>query len=243
MTKRKSFILHLDSLDVLDELSDEQAGMLFKAISAHHKGDDYTLNGLLNAVYIPFKNQFDRDEQKYQNICNRNKNNGLKGGRPKTQETQSVNLGSSGNPNKPKKPDNDSKSDNDNKNNIPPIIPQGVDADLWNDFLKLRKSLRAKNTPRALNLLTSKIEEITNKGYNPNTAIENSIENSWKTVYEPKGNNNAQKSITKSVADEFIEELEAERATNSTPDRTMLCSSGHLWEESRAIENIHEGDD
>ena len=31
---RKSFILHKDSLDVLDDLSDEQAGQLFKAIKA-----------------------------------------------------------------------------------------------------------------------------------------------------------------------------------------------------------------
>lgn len=30
--KRKSFLLHVDSLDILDDLDNEQSGLLFKAI-------------------------------------------------------------------------------------------------------------------------------------------------------------------------------------------------------------------
>jgi hypothetical protein len=33
INSRKSFIIHKDSLDILDKLSDEQAGKLFKAIT------------------------------------------------------------------------------------------------------------------------------------------------------------------------------------------------------------------
>ena len=36
---RKSFVLHVDSLDVLDELTNEQAGMLFKAMRSFHIDD------------------------------------------------------------------------------------------------------------------------------------------------------------------------------------------------------------
>ncbi len=34
--ERKSFIVYLDLLDSLDELSDAQAGKLFKTIKAYH---------------------------------------------------------------------------------------------------------------------------------------------------------------------------------------------------------------
>lgn len=119
---RKSFIIHFDALDVLDELTDEQAGQLFKAISQYQKTGKNDLKGVMNAVFIPFKNQFDRDKEKYDSICERNKINGLKGGRPKpkeTQKTQGVISGTQKNPNKPdNKNDNDSKNKNDNKKEV-----------------------------------------------------------------------------------------------------------------------------
>ena len=39
MSGRKSFIIHKDSLSVLDDLTDEQAGKLFKAIKAYQEGE------------------------------------------------------------------------------------------------------------------------------------------------------------------------------------------------------------
>ena len=118
---KTGFILHLDSLSVLDELTNEQAGILFKAIRDYNLGKETKLDFAMRMAFIPFKNQFERDLEKYNNTCERNKNNGSKGGRPKkpkeTEKTQVVFE-------KPKKPDN--KNDNDNKNEI-----------LFNDFWKL----------------------------------------------------------------------------------------------------------
>jgi len=121
--KRKSFIIHIDALDVLDELTDEQAGQLLKAIASYQKTGAHELQGLLGAVFVPFKNQFDRDIIKYNQTCETNKNNGLKGGRPKTEKTQTVILGYSENrqePNltqpNPEKPYNDSDSGNGSDN-------------------------------------------------------------------------------------------------------------------------------
>lgn len=107
---KKSFILHIDSLGILDELSDEQAGQLFKLIYAHHnpnKPKETQITQLVNLAFYPFKSQFDRDFQTYQGIVERNKKNGLVGGRPKKN-----------NPKKPKKADSDNVSDSvsDSKN-------------------------------------------------------------------------------------------------------------------------------
>ena len=116
MSKRKSFLIYIDSLPVLDDLTDEQAGKLFKAISSYHKGEDLELDSLTKIAFSPFKSQFIRDDEKYQKIVERNKNNGLKGGRPKTEENQGEAKepsGLTGNPSKARKADSDSDSDSD----------------------------------------------------------------------------------------------------------------------------------
>lgn len=115
--KRKSFIIHIDSLEILDKLTDEQAGKLFRAIKAHHAGEELELDLTTDLIFTPFKSQFDRDDEKYSKIVERNKNNGLKGGRPKTQEIPEESkkpTGLSGNPEEPKKADSDSGNDSDN---------------------------------------------------------------------------------------------------------------------------------
>jgi hypothetical protein len=80
---KNSFIMYLDSLDVLDELTDDQAGKLFKAIRKIQKGEpNPELDFGLKMALLPFKIQFERDNKKYNAICERNRNNGKKGGRP-----------------------------------------------------------------------------------------------------------------------------------------------------------------
>lgn len=110
---KTGFILHLDSLSVLDELTNEQAGILFKALRDYNEGKEPELDFAMKMAFLPFKNQFQRDLVNYQKTCERNKLNGSKGGRPKkpkeTEETHSV-------LEKPTKPDNDNKNNNDNDN-------------------------------------------------------------------------------------------------------------------------------
>lgn len=115
---KTGFILHLDSLEVLNELTNEQAGILFKAIRDYNLGKEPELDFAMKMAFLPFKNQFVRDFEKYENTCERNKANGAKGGRPKkpkeTEETQVV-------LEEPKKADNKNDNDNKNNNNIPEL--------------------------------------------------------------------------------------------------------------------------
>lgn len=62
---KKSFITHIDSLDILDELTDEQAGKLFKTIKAFHRKQEIETNEIIKMIFIPFKNQYVRDNEKY----------------------------------------------------------------------------------------------------------------------------------------------------------------------------------
>jgi len=56
MKESKSFILHKDSLDILNELTDEQAGQLFKAIWLYQNGEQIELSPLnLLKLYLSVK--------------------------------------------------------------------------------------------------------------------------------------------------------------------------------------------
>jgi hypothetical protein len=80
---KKSFVIHKDSLCILDRLSDEQAGKLFKAIRDIQNGIEPTDDILIQIALEPFVQQFKRDEMKWQSIADRNSINGAKGGRPR----------------------------------------------------------------------------------------------------------------------------------------------------------------
>jgi len=86
--QRTSFLLHFDSLEILNELSDEEAGQLFKAIKAHHDGEEIPLSPLVRVAFSSFKNQFVRDEKKYQETCKRRAEAGSKGGLAKASNTK-----------------------------------------------------------------------------------------------------------------------------------------------------------
>ena len=79
--KRKSFLLHIDSLDILDDLTDSESGELFKAIKDYHCGVTPELSGLVRIAFSPFRNQFARDAEKYSLTCERRAEAGSIGGR------------------------------------------------------------------------------------------------------------------------------------------------------------------
>lgn len=112
---KKSFIIHYDSLSVLDKMSDDQVGKLFRMMKSYHNGREYVCDDFsVELVFEQFKNQFDRDLEKYNNICDRNSNNGKLWWRPKEPKKPS---GLITNPKEPKKADSDSDNKNDSDNN------------------------------------------------------------------------------------------------------------------------------
>ena len=132
---RKSFIIHKDSLSILDDLSDDEAGKLFKAIKNYQLDEAKELPALIKIAFSPFKNQFIRDAEKYQNTVERNRINGSKGGRPINPENPEEPSGLIDNPTKPKKADSDSKSDSDSdsKKDSNSKIPYQLIADAYNE--------------------------------------------------------------------------------------------------------------
>lgn len=126
MAKNKtSFLLYVDLVHTVGKLSDDQAGKLFKHILSYVNDENPVLNDLiLELVFEPIKQQLKRDLKRYEAICLRNKDNGSKGGRPKSKTKKPKKPsglftnpnnpdGSRNNPNNPDEPDNDNDNDTD----------------------------------------------------------------------------------------------------------------------------------
>ena len=75
---KNSFILYHDQKEVIDELDDEQAGKLFKAIYEYNTTGKMELTGALKIIFIPFKTAFDRNDEKWDEIAERRSEAGKK---------------------------------------------------------------------------------------------------------------------------------------------------------------------
>lgn len=144
--KKKSFLLYLDTLEILHKLTDEQAGKLLKAFLAYHSEQDLNLDPMLDLVFFSFQAQFERDLVKYKNIVERNRNNGSRGGRPKNPVKPKEPSGLSGNPTEPKKADSGSGSDSDKDSGSESVNKVTLDrfAEFWNLYGKKSDSAKCK---------------------------------------------------------------------------------------------------
>lgn len=90
---KASFLIYLDYQEQFELLSDEQAGQLIKATIKYEKTGEITeLDGMVKMAFSFIKTQLDRDREKYQAKCEKNRENAKKGGRPKkNQEDNSKN--------------------------------------------------------------------------------------------------------------------------------------------------------
>lgn len=91
---RKSFVLYTESLNVLDFLTDEQSGKLFKAIRNYVKNGSLPEDQMIRIAFSNIKDYLDKDGKIYEERCKRGRENGKFGGRPrKEKETDKTNIG------------------------------------------------------------------------------------------------------------------------------------------------------
>jgi len=107
---KKSFVAYCDWLESFEELTDEEAGRLAKHLFRYVNDlNPEAPDKITKMCFIPIKQSLKRDLVKYEERADRARENGAKGGRPKTQKTQSV-------ISEPKKPVSVSVNDNVNVN-------------------------------------------------------------------------------------------------------------------------------
>lgn len=81
---KKSYVMYKSWTPMILAFSDEQAGILFKAIGKFQAGQQANIDDpLLSGVFEMFKASFSHDDTKYRDRCEKNAINGSKGGRAK----------------------------------------------------------------------------------------------------------------------------------------------------------------
>ena len=131
INSRKSFIIHKDSLDILDKLSDEQAGKLFKAIHFYQKKQEIPkLDFALDLVFTSFLNQFKRDDESYKITCEARKLAGSKGGKQKLANASNCKQKVANLADSESKSKNESKSESKNKNVSEELINHNYKSEL-----------------------------------------------------------------------------------------------------------------
>lgn len=113
---KESFLIYKSFYKPISRLSDKQLGRLFRAIFQYQLGEVVTIEGDIEMAFEFFKSQFELDENKYQSIVERNRENGRKAAIKKEQKDEPKQPnGGEWVPNNPVAADNDKDKDNDNK--------------------------------------------------------------------------------------------------------------------------------
>ena len=192
MAEKSSFVLYDKYEEQIKMLSDQQAGQLFKAIYACRLGQEMTIEDPAVAIlWSVIRQQMAVDEQRYQEVCDKRRAAGQKGGRPakmaaeirpsgRPPQTEGEQMLSASEANaffaSVPDPDGEDESDGDiDKNNFPPQAPQeqtdwherfspamGEKLDEW---LAYKAEKRQKYKPQGLKTLFSKaLKEIDEYG-------------------------------------------------------------------------------
>jgi hypothetical protein len=67
----------------------------------------------------------------------------------------------------------------------PFVLPSWIDPEAWNGYLEMRRSIRKRPTDRARALIVSELEDMRQKGHDPNDALRRSTMSNWTGVFPP----------------------------------------------------------
>ena len=85
-TERKGFVMYDNYIEQVDLLTDTEAGKLFRALLRFSQtGESPNFDGKLQLAFSFMKGQIQRDAEKYADVCEKRREAGKKGGRPKKQ--------------------------------------------------------------------------------------------------------------------------------------------------------------
>lgn len=126
--EKKSFLLYLENYEQIKLLTMEERGRLLTAIYEYElTGEAPEFTGALAMCFSIFRQRLDRNRDSYREQCEKNRQNGQKGGRPKKANgfaaNQPVLKKTERFSEKPKKPDKDTDTEKDM--DISPLNPPG----------------------------------------------------------------------------------------------------------------------
>jgi hypothetical protein len=130
---KKSFIIYIDSLNILSDLNNEQAGSLFLAIYNYHLSGKIPDEFWLKIALTPFINQWERDSEKWERVKQVRKEAGQKGGLTKAKQNVA-----------------NAKNAKQNVANLPVNVNGNVNVNVTDNVTKEKKSIKKEFEPPTL---------------------------------------------------------------------------------------------
>ena len=148
MSDKKGFVVYLDMREQIEELEMTQRGELFTAMLAYAAGDDVPeLDPVTRMAFKFISAQMRRDMEKYERTCERRREAGEKGGRPKAKKAN----GFSENQKKQmvfSKPDTETETDTDTETGTDKEKETETDTEAWAQALAAISAKPKPGTPR-----------------------------------------------------------------------------------------------
>lgn len=89
--KTKNTVIYASHFELIENLTNEQAGELFKIIGRFVNDEEINIQDpTVNGIWMVIKQNFITQLENYNKVCQKNKENGKKGGRPKQQKTDDL---------------------------------------------------------------------------------------------------------------------------------------------------------
>jgi hypothetical protein len=155
MAEKMSFLLYMDDLELLEELTMEERGQLLTAVYCHTAGLELPeMSSTARVAFIVIRKKLDRDAAKYAQQVAKNHANGSKGGRPKKNPENPV--GFSENPENPgvflktqKTQDKDKDKDKDKDEDKDEYLKR----EIFNEHWKTSTRARAATAQQVIDLM------------------------------------------------------------------------------------------
>lgn len=188
---KKSLLLYLDQKEVFDTLSNEQAGILIKAIFQYESDKTMSeLDHILKIIFIPIRQAIDRNTERYDNVCKRNAENigkrwskkntkNTSGKSGKTKNTKLYEAIPENTRNTNRDSNSNSNSDSDNKKEI--IHVPDFLKEKWEEWEIFRKEKKKALTPSTVK---KQINFLTIHKDNACDIIDQSILRGWTGLFE-----------------------------------------------------------
>ena len=238
---REGFVFYRSFYESLSCLSKEEKADCLDALAMYALDgiEPEGVTGAVKALFLAFKPQIDANNRRYANGC--------KGGKPKNNQNETKtkpNTNQTITKDEPKEKDKEKVKDNDKEKekekNIKGSAPFSDNETLneaFQDFQKMRKSIKKPLTDRAIGRLRNKLNNLSENPETQAAILNQSTDHCWQDVYELKDDYRQQSPRKPTQSEEFydpdLENLTSEELAQMEADvNARRCSKSewmNLW--------------
>ena len=186
MIRHNSFLSYLDHWDLLEDFSNEEIGLVYRSLYgfALSGTEPHIEDRAVRAVYKTMRNAIVRDDAKYAERCEKNRQiaqkawDRRKGDANAYERIQPHTMDADNDSDNGSELDNDSDPDKSVQYSGHELVDKSI-----RDFIQFRKDIKKPMTEKAIQIFIKRLESLSSDPDTKIKLIEQAIEHGWQTVY------------------------------------------------------------